>query len=304
MLFGLFSLVVYVILVIGAGRWLSQAWKTNLYYTMPGTLFTYTRLKDIDTTKNVDILILGTSHAYESYDTRIFLHHNWKAVNLGTTAQSFIQTQLLLKQYINQLKPKLVIFDVYPAIFSNEGIESALDLVSNAKLNKGLVAMAFRLNNIKVYNTLLYSAYMQQFVIDKTYTEPQVNSEGTYIKGGYVTRNDTYKQNQPIEKDTYKIHADQLKAFENILQLLHNRNIPYVLTQAPIAPAKYLSVTNNDAIDTVISKYGIYYNFNKISSISLNCFHDEHHLNQYGVNIFNTDLIKVLDTTLQKACGR
>lgn len=300
----MFSLAVYVVLVIAAGKLLPAAWKTNLYYTMPGTLFTYTRLKDIDTTKNVDILILGTSHAYESYDTRIFLQHNWKAVNLGTTAQSFIQTQLLLKQYINRLKPKLVIFDVYPAIFSNEGIESALDLVSNAKLNKDLVAMAFRLNNIKVYNTLIYSAYMQQFVVDKTYTEPQVNSEGAYIKGGYVTRNDTYKQNQPIEKDTYKIHADQLKAFENILQLLHNRNIPYVLTQAPIAPAKYLSVTNNDAIDTVISKYGAYYNFNKISSIPLNCFHDEHHLNQYGVNIFNTDLIKVLDTTLQKACGR
>lgn len=303
-LFGLFCLAVYVVLVIAAGRLLPAAWKTNLYYTRPGTLFTYTRLKDIDTTKNADILILGTSHAYESYDTRIFLQHNWKAVNLGTTAQSFIQTELLVKQYINRLNPKFVLFDVYPAIFSNEGTESGLDLISNAKLNKQLVAMAFRLNNTKVYNTLIYAAYMQQFVLDKTYTEPQVNSEGTYIQGGYVTRYDTYKQNQPIEKDSYKIHADQLKAFENILCLLNSRKIPYVLTQAPMAPAKYLSATNNDDIDIMISKYGTYYNFNKISSIPINCFHDEHHLNQYGVNIFNTDLIKVLDTTLQKACGR
>lgn len=291
-------------LIIVAGRWLPQAWKPNLYYTMPGRLYTYTRLKDIDTTTNVDVLILGSSHAYESYDTRIFAQHNWRAANLGTTAQSFIQTELLLKQYINHLKPRFVIFDVYPAIFSNTGVESGLDLISNAKLNKQLSAMAFKLNNAKVYNTLIYSAYMQQFVLDKNYTAPQVNREGVYIQGGYVERYDTYKQKQPIEKEVYKIHADQLQAFEGILQLLHDRNIPYVLTQAPMAPAKYVSIINNDEADSIIRRYGTYYNFNKISHIPISGFHDEHHLNQYGVNIFNRDLINILDSTIKRACKK
>jgi len=304
LLFTFFCLVVYIVLVIVAGRVLPAGWKTNLNYTVDEPKLTYTRLKELDTAKNTDILILGTSHAYMGYDPRIFLQHGWKTVNLGTSAQSFFQTELLVKRYIKQLNPKFVIFDIYPGIFSNNGIESGLDLVSSAKLNKDIVAMTFKLNNIKVYNTLIYSAYMQQFVLDTTYAEPQANRDGAYIKGGYVESYSTYKGTMPADKGIYKIHADQLKAFENIIKMFNERKIPYVLAQAPMTPAKYFEMTNNDAIDTMLANYGRYYNFNKISNIPINCFRDEHHLNQNGVNIFNDDFIKILDPTIQKACGK
>ena len=278
-------------------------WRSNLVYKLPGERHTYTRLREADTTKNVDVLILGSSHAYTGYDPRIFKQHGWKVFNLGTTAQSFIQTDLLLRRYINQFKPKYIIFDIYPALFSNDGVESGLDIVSNTRFKSDIFKMAIALSNIKVYNTLIYSLYMQKFEIRKSYRAPLKNVDGAYIKGGYVENYKMYNTVDTIEKNVYKIHENQLNAFKDIIQLIKQRKIPYVLVQAPITKAAYNSIGNNNTIDSMLRKYGTYFNSNEGNAIPINYFKDASHLNQYGVNVFDNNLIKVIGTSIQNAVG-
>src|SRR5690606_34083464 len=85
------------------------------------------------------------------------------------------------------------------------------------------------------------------------------------------------------------------QAFERILAMLKNGGFEFVLVQAPITPGLYQSYSNNDATDKYFKTTGKYYNFNEILSLSETAhFYDLHHLNQTGVNIFDTELIRIL----------
>ena len=79
--------------------------------------------------KNVDVLFLGSSHAYRGFDPRIFRKRGYSSFNLGSSAQTPSQTKVWLKRYLKHLNPKIVIYEVYPGTFSSDGIEASLDLV-------------------------------------------------------------------------------------------------------------------------------------------------------------------------------
>ena len=59
---------------------------------------TFTRMQDAQKTKNVDVLIVGSSHAYRGIDPRILQKDGISAFNLGSSAQTPINTKVLLHQ--------------------------------------------------------------------------------------------------------------------------------------------------------------------------------------------------------------
>jgi len=77
----------------------------------------------------VDILFLGSSHSYRGFNPQYF--SGYKTFNLGSSAQTPIQTNLLLKRYLHQLNPKTIVYEVYPISLSIDGVESSSDIIAN-----------------------------------------------------------------------------------------------------------------------------------------------------------------------------
>ena len=93
-----------------------------------------------------------------------------------------------------------------------------------------------------------------------------------------------------------ELNKNQKQSFERTILKLKQRGVKIILVQAPVTHNLYNSVLNNSVIDSYyISKTPNYFNFNNV--INLNDhqhFFDADHLNQNGVQFFNTSLINLL----------
>ncbi len=288
-------LIIYPIILIASATILPKGLRGNLPYNLGGNGHSFSRFKDADTTKNVDIMVLGSSHAYRGYDPRIFKTYGLKMFNLGSSAQSPIQTNYLLNKYYKKLNPKLVIIDVYPSLFNTDGVESTADLISNTQIDQKLINMSLVDNDISLYNTLLYSYFRQKFHLNNHFKESVFkNKDDQYIPGGYVQSFQEFKSEKSYKKGHYVLSKKQLSAFEQMIEFLKKENQPYVIIQAPIPVKMYNRIDNNTEVDKVFSKFGTYMNSNELVSLPDSCFYDGSHLNQKGVKIFNEKIINIL----------
>ena len=73
------------------------------------------------------------------------------------------------------------------------------------------------------------------------------------------------------------------------------KDIELILVQAPVTTMEYNSYADNAGFDKLMQGYSSYYNFNTLIILddSLH-FYDPHHLNQLGVETFNSELIDLL----------
>lgn len=292
-----FTAFVYIVFIICCGLFMPKVFSKNLSYEKGSNGHLNSRVKEISDYKNIDILFLGSSHAYRGFDTRIFQKHGFTTFNLGSSAQTPIQTELLLNRYLNKLKPKLVVYEVYPGTFSFDGVESALDIISNDKNDSETIKMALELNNIKVYNTMVYGFFRDIFQLNKNYKEKSVKKYDTYVNGGFVERNSLYFKpfKNAITKSEWEFKEKQFDAFKRNLEKLKAMKISCILVQAPTTSQLYKSHTNNEYFDNKMKTFGAYYNFNgKLSLVDTLHFYDEDHLNQKGVELFADYFIKEL----------
>lgn len=297
LLFIPFLFISYYFLLLAWHRLAPSYIETNLNYKVAAYSYMYSRMSEIKRTKDVDILFLGSSHAYRGFDPRIFKEYGYKSFNLGSTIQTPIQTKFLLDRYLNTLNPKLIIYEVTPRTFEDDGVESSLDVLANDKIDVGSLKMALSLNNIKTYNTLLYGYYLQLFSKNEIFEEEVVREAGLYVSGGYVENKLPHSQKgfDKYEMKEWDPLSFQLNCFVSILKMCKRKKIKLVLVQAPIPRHEYDHYyENNSSIDSYfLSKTPYYYNFNNLLKMNdyLDYF-DNHHLNQPAVRIFNEELIK------------
>ena len=286
--FSLLAFLGYAVFLYLFASFIPQKNIPNLIYLQDHN---YLRLKEAKQMSNVDLLFLGSSHAYRSFDTRIFTASNYKAFNLGSSSQTPKQTLILLKRYLKQLNPKLVVFEVNPILFTSDGVESAIDLITSDNNDINSLKMVVDQKNVKVLNTYLYA--LANSIFKKS---PDIKLK-TYHKGGYVSRANLkyYDGEKPIDEKII-IKEKQLKAFKAIIVMLESNNIDYILVQAPVTQQKYRSFTNMAEFNAKLKAYGDYYDFNnKLKLIDTLDFYDNHHLNQSGVTIFNTAFLELLE---------
>ena len=295
-LFLLFTSLFYLIFLFVWGSYAPSRFKPNINYSIGSHGHMYSRIAEIKKYGNVDILFLGSSHAYRGFDTRVFLENGYKSFNLGSSAQTPVQTKVLLKRYLDSLNPKLVIFEVYPEIFTMDGVESSLDLIANDINDLHSLKMALKINNIKTYNTLVYGFSRDLLGLNSSFSEPTIKGNDKYISGGYVERElGFYKPSEFVKKEI-SIRDYQLESFLEIVQMVKSRNIKLILVYAPIPKVNYDSYSNNAYFDSIMNSYSEYYNFNEIINLNdTQHFYDFNHLNQNGVKIFNEKLIKLLN---------
>lgn len=286
-IFGAFASVVYVLFIS-----ITAKYNPNVLFKKQGGHM-YSRLSEIPEFPKVDVLFIGSSHAYRGFDTRIFKRYGINSFNLGSSSQSPTQSLYLLKKYLDDIECEKLVFEVSPQSLSSDGIESALDIISNDNTNWRMVKMSLKAKHIKVFNTLLYSAFRQLLNLDVDFYQDKTIGKDTYISGGFVER-----QKQGFKKLTsapYKINQKQFKCFEKIVSITENRGIELILVQAPVTSSEYSMYENSPSFDSTMSAYSDYYNFNELISLNDSIhFYDSHHLNQTGVEVFNNALVDLL----------
>ena len=295
-LFFVFSVLFYMTVLFVWGLYLPTILKPNLNYKIGSTGHLFTRLAEAKKVSDVDVLFLGSSHAYRNFDTRIYSEIGLTSFNLGSSGQTHIQTNVLMRRYLERMNPKLVIYEVYPETFNLDGVESSLDVIANDKNDSRSVNMALQINNIKTYNTLLYGIMLDFLNINNGFKEPIEKGVDKYIPGGFVERRINYFTPVVFNDKDIKFNKEQTEAFTDNLSFLKSKKIKVILVYAPIPPSNYESYSSNKYYDNIMANFAKYYNFNELMELNDSLyFMDSDHLNQKGVELFNLKLIEVLN---------
>ena len=253
---------------------------------------TYQKFKEFNINEKYDIIVIGSSHAYRSYDPRNFSKLKIKMFNLGSSGQSPLNTYYLVKNYIKSGNCKLVLFDVYDGAFNNNGFESSSDLIQNVSSNKAALQMAASYTNPQILNMLAL-----RFV---NLNSPPVFLDSTYVSNGFSQKNDTLRYSLPYEDYENRTSPSPLQAeyMEKTIRYIKEQGISLIMTTIPFPKEK--SRVEHDQYSKefheIAEKYKIKYfdySFNTNFNSELH-FYDSHHLNQDGVNLYNEILIKDL----------
>lgn len=299
--FTIICFVAYSITITTIYQYAPDFLKKNLKFKRGANGHMFTRLREADTSSNIDVLIMGSSHAYRGFDTRIFKDHNLRAFNFGSSSQSPLQTRYLLNKYVDKLKPKVVVWEVFPNSFTSNGVESFIDVVSNEKNPFGLWKMAIEINRVETYNAYIIACVQALCGMGRDFREKRVSGKDTYIAGGYVQRVMEVNHVKVKKRPANKVFAeDQVEAFEETIAALKQKNIEVYVVQAPYTRAFAENITNAAAIDdyfnslVATNQVDFYMNFNtpELALDDSLHYYDAHHLNQEGIEKFNKFFLK------------
>lgn len=270
-----------VVLVGGTGalrnvKYMSQMWD-----------FSHERLAEASQTKDVDVLFLGSSHCYRTFDTRFYASHGLRTFNLGTSNQTPLQSEMLLKLYLDTLRPRLVVLEVHPDVMSNDGVESSVYLSGCLRPSVPLARMVFSTRNVKAILSALCSTVHNCFPEAGGKGVTTTDSNNVYVPGGYVEYVGN-EHNLTLEDSIgIKLSNRQIDATKRIGDLLSQKGIPYLLVEVPGTEALLHLYRNHDAFATAMQELGSYVAPRPQLTDSLH-FYDEDHLNSAGVALFNT----------------
>lgn len=240
-------------------------------------------LKEID---SVDLLILGSSHAFRSFDTREFDKIGIKPFVFASSGQTPMQTITLLERYLDKIKPRYVLWESYPYIFCSDGIGSQLDLITNDTVYMETILSGITSLSIKQFNSSIYNYIFQRI---NGFQFNREKPKYPYIKGGYIeTKDQFYKSTNTFKKGkTWKLNPKQLEALDKGVKLFKERNIKFQFIESPYSTEMYSSYTNHDEFVKTIAQRGPYKNYNQILNLTDTLhFYDIDHLNSDGVKIF------------------
>lgn len=288
----------YVLLLIVWGEVFPSFMKKNLNYKLGDTGHMHTRLKEVKTQKDVDLVFLGSSLTYRGLDTRLFGKAGYNSFNLGSSSQTPIQSLLLAKRYLKTLNPDLVLCQVDPEAFAADGVESSLDIIANELNDKHSLRMVFQIGHLKTINAFIFGIYRDLIGRNNSYIEEPIKNGDSYILGGFVQKEMGFASKQQIPGYEFKFNLKQKESFEDLLALMKDQEVKYMLVYPPVTSAAYNACKNISYFDSCMNSYGNYINYNE--EIELNdslAFYDAYHLNQHGVQTFNQ---KVIDGLLSK----
>ncbi len=288
--------IVYILLVILIGEF--SPFHSNLNYKQGSYGHMQTRIQEVEDVSDIDILFLGSSHAYRGFDVRMYDSLGLKVFNLGSSSQSPVQTKMLLDRYLKTLNPKHIIFEINPGRLASDGVESSIDIIANSKNDFNSLKMALTVGHIKTINTLIFGFY-KDITSAKRNKEALVRGVDTYIPGGFVEKQmKYYTKDEYFPPKVYEWKDCQLDALDNIIVMADESNIKLTFVHSPVTQVYMAAYSNKAEFDDFMESKGTYYDFNKIVDMNDSLdFYDPKHLNQNGVEKFNKAVIETLQFT-------
>ena len=294
-LFALVAIVAYPVLLCLLG---DLGWVRTARTEMANRGFLNSRIKDIRNYRNVDVLFLGSSHCYRTFDTRFYRSQGISCFNLGSSNQTPVQTYVLLKAYLDSINPRFVVFEVHPDIMKNDGIECAVDLLMNTPMTCEATKMAWRTGNMKVINTWLYGLYNQRIChrLERFHEEP-IMDDAEYIPGGYVEINTKEFERKRYSRHNLFIRPEQMEALKQCLNLLKERDIPYMLVEVQDAYQLRSAFKNHEWFENKMKALGPY-RYKLLPLVDTVHFCNSNHLFKPGIELFNQDFVIDLKAAL------
>lgn len=295
--FAAFCAALYPLLISALSFAAPDGYVPNIRYPLNGYGHERTRMADVEGHERVDIVFLGSSHAYRGFDPRIWTQRGHTSFNLGSTAQSLLQTELLVAAELRDLHPKLAIIEVHPGPFRESGVESALDLIANRRIDRHTLRMAVRLRHPYVWNAIAYGALRQAAGYDERFVEPRRRKEDQYIDGGFVERTEGhFTPSGSAKREDADPAPLQWAAFQRVLADLQSQGIDFILVEAPMTRWMNEGIYPERAgFDSLMHASGRYISMNgKVDLDDSLHFFTKGHLNQSGVELFNAALIDTL----------
>ncbi len=287
-----------------------------------GTPFYEIRIKEFyKHSLNIDLLFLGSSHAYRSFNPFIFdSAMNLNSFNLGSSGQNPTTAYYLLKEAMRMgHKIRVIVIESY--FVTLMGKKTDYDSASYV-----FHAMQWSKNKYEMFQgsfefpsslKLLSKLFKNRYLIER-YGESLLSGkmlftdmEDHYFGKGYVENQSIVSYAKPVSNDLKNLEVDlnpyRLQYLEQTIMLALKNNIRVVLVSAPIAPRAYSELQVYHEIFEIIKKIAgkhevEYIDYNIINENSRMFydanFIDNHHLNKSGVKILNKDLCQRLDNIL------
>ena len=270
----------------------------NFHYLLgEGSAHSFNRFREAKEFTDIDVLFLGSSLAYRGFDVRVFEKYGLKSFVLGAGGIPPNQVQFLLDRYLRSLNPKVIVYGISPERFLSDGVGTAIDIMSNDRIDNLSIKMAMKLNHIKVYNTLIYGSIRQFFKMDSNFSQPLQIDTQIYISGGYVEINESRDVNgerkKPESAKEQRFRQDQIDAFSGIVSGFKYQGQKYILLRPPVTKDDFYRF-NNDEFDALMHKSGHYYDFNEILNFTDDYFLDFMHLTQEGAEIFSRTVAELI----------
>ncbi|RYE01021.1 MAG: hypothetical protein EOP50_02720 [Sphingobacteriales bacterium] len=264
-LFLFFALPVYCALLFASGFFVPNHYQGNFFPQPDTRSFLRERIHEIPGYAGTDLLVVGPSLVQRGFDPRVFKSYGYRIFLLASGGQNPMQSHILLKRYLDTLKPKRIVFVVYPDLFVKDGVEPSLDLAISDRIDGQNWEDLVRRPNLRLFNTLLYWHERQVFGLRAPALRDS-NEYDRYIPGGFLERRDNGRNNElPQACDPgpqLPLNREHLRFLDECLSLTKKKSIPYQIVQLPLTTARYKCRTASAGIDSLLSMRGPYFNFN------------------------------------------
>ncbi len=269
----------------------------NFSYPFAGHGHMLSRVQDARTAPPVDVLFLGSSHAYRGFDPRIFEKHGISSFNLGSSAQSPVQTEILVDRFIDRLDPRLVVYEVHAERLRADVVESTLDLAANAGMDPALWLVVLKSRNVRTLNAALHSTARAVLGLDDGVVQAAVHRGDRYVGRGYVEHPGADFEPVGTMAPQGSDHSDeQMSAFERTLARLRAEGRTVVLVEAPVTQWYGAAYRGHDQFKELMEAHGTYVDLHAMAGLNDTVhFYTKGHLDQAGVELFNAALIDTLE---------
>lgn len=267
--------------------------------------------------KNLDLIFLGSSHAYRHFDPDIFDNKlNINSFNFGSSGQNPTTTYFLIKEIFDQKNiPKMIIYDMYWLPFTGEDTDyySASYVFHSMRFSKNKIGMFFYSFEFPSSLRLFSKTFSKRRNIKRYFTQNEADNEDKnnqndlglkYFGKGFVTSS-RIVTSQELKDNEFKNEAVQFNDYrisfliKNIDLIIQN-NVQLLAVISPLPPTIFKDIKDysviHDKINDLCENRGIeLLDFNIINR-QYNLFDDKdfmdtHHLNREGVIIFNNYII-------------
>lgn len=265
--------------------------RTGDYYALPGGS-SWALFKEYDPGERQDAVIIGSSHAYRGYDPQVFQAHGHRVFNLGTSAQSPLNSFQLIRHFLDSSNCPLLIYDLYDGVMLNDGFESTVDLTQNQSSWAVALGLAWAQRDLRGLNMLSLRLLSRR---DSSYYD-----YGEYQGRGFTLWTDSIKT--PAGRASLaevEFPERQRHFLEASLRLCRERGIKVVATNH-YARSNMLGTRHRmfkHYADSILAATGTpYLDLSTVEGIDdRNWFADGTHLNGTGARIFTAQLVDTLE---------